>query len=221
MIDLTQLDLTELLIRAFFVGVMLGVVYDAIRMIKMLFGVRYNCLQEMSEMRLLKRITVFIITFILDLAFWIFAGIVSIILNYHIAHGIFRGMVYLGMSFGFVLYNLTLGRLMISVNTFLVSKVKKLIKKLLNLLFVPVKAVFFAIISLYHLTIGRFIDKIIMKIKIVKERRYSKIDSENLLNDKDLSADANDKVKEDYVYVDGKIGYRKSGRISFGKPYSN
>ena len=216
MIDLTQNELFLLLVKSFCVGAMLGVVYDLVRFVKMLCGVRYDRAQIAKDIELPRRIVIALVTFISDFLFWVFFGIVSVILNYHVVRGIFRGMTYIGLFSGFALYNLTLGRFMVRVNSYIASKIKKIIKTVLKLIFKPLKAVFFAIISFYHLTIGRFIVKIIGVIKErIRKKKKGRIFAEEV-----SSAFLNDGRKEEYVYVDGEIGYRKQGRISFGRTNS-
>jgi hypothetical protein len=114
------------------------------------------------------------------------------------------------MGAGFALYYLTVGRLVLKLNQKLALLIKKIIRRAFSLIIYPARALIRAIISLYHLTIGKIIGKIIRKIKIAREQKKAAEHTEP-------EADASACGKEDFVYVDGKIGYQRNGRISFGR----
>ncbi|MBQ8408865.1 MAG: spore cortex biosynthesis protein YabQ [Clostridia bacterium] len=207
MIDLTQTQLLMLLLYAFLTGAALGVLYDCIRALKMFFFVSYSR-TEMPPLSRMRRAIAYAVTFLTDLIFWIAAGLASVILLYSV-DGIFRGMIYPIIAIGFLAYYLTLGRLVLRLSERLVALVKALLKKLFFILLLPLRAICRAIISLYHLTIGKILGKIKEKIKTAREKRAE-------LAAQTVQAEDSACGKDDLVYVDGKTGYKREGRISFG-----
>lgn len=208
MIDLSQDLLVALLVRSLLCGAGLGVFYDLMRTVKMFFGVCYGV--ETAPLRLAKRAVIFTVTFITDMVFWLSAGLLSIALLYGIGGGIFRGMTYLCLAIGFAVYYFTVGRLSLKLERATVSFVKMILKKTALLLLRPIKMALRGLIFLYHLTIGRIIGKI-------KERcRLSRIKKQKDKLEMPDNLGGNTEEKEDLVYVDGRTGYRKSGRVSFG-----
>ena len=206
MFDLTQGELAILLLRSFLCGVSLGLIFEAVRAVKMLFGVPYGD-ERVSETG--KRGTfLFIFTFITDLIFWTGAGCTAIILAYS-GGGFYRGMILLGIGGGFLIYRVTLGRLLLRINLTLTTAIKRLAIKMMPLMLKPLRIIFGWIISLYHLTMGRIIDKII-------EDRKNKSETRDAV-ECDAPADMDEDRKEDFVYVDGNKGYRRAGRVSFGR----
>ena len=121
-------------------------------------------------------------------------------------------MTYACMAIGFVIYYFTLGRLILKLNSSIVSFSKKLLNKLVALMLLPVKKAVKGIIYLYHLTIGKIIGKIKEEWRLSRAKKRERAQEEfEALSDGVLSDG-----KEDLVYVDGRTGYRKSGRVSFG-----
>lgn len=209
MIDIPQELLFSLLLKSLLCGGILGVFYDILRAIKMLLGVRYGECSEFSSLG--GRAVVFIVTFITDLVFWVTAGLLSIALIYSVGDGRFRGMTYIALALGFLVYYLTLGRLMLKVSAFLVKILKKAARRLIGLILAPIKLILRLIISLYHLTIGRIIGKIIVAVAASRQRRREAA----LVSIAETSEEAGG--KEDLDFADGKHRYSKEGRIDFGR----
>ena len=208
MIDLSQGELALLLVRSFTSGILLGLTYDLLRAFKMLLGVEYVGGNGNSKKNKAEKGLLFAVTFLTDLLFFTGAGCVAIFLAYADG-GFFRGMILLGMAIGFLLYYFTLGKIVLSVNAKIISLLKKTVRKLIPYLIKPLKTVCGRIIFLYHLTIGSIIDKIKSDIK--------NKDHEDKSACRERSDDgAAECGKEDFVYVNGKVGYRKEGRVSFG-----
>lgn len=207
MIDLSQGELALLLVRSLTSGMLLGLTYDAVRAFKMLLGVDYGDSAKKERKRSVEAF-LFAVTFVSDLIFFTSAGCVAIFLAYADG-GFFRGLILLGMVSGFLLYYFTLGRLVLALDRRLISLFKKLLYRLLSFMIKPLKRALDGIIFLYHLTIGAIIDKIIndRKNKGLEDKRES---------EQDLDTDVSERGKEDFVYVDGKAGYRREGRVSFG-----
>lgn len=209
MIDISQDTLLRLLVRAFLCGVALGLVYEVIRAFKMLCGVDYNYVARIPK-RKIRAIFEFCLTFLCDIFFWLLAGIVSIILMYHTGQGFFRGMTYLGLASGFLLYYISLGRLMLKLNAKIVRFIKKVLRRLLRIVYIPIKKLIDLVISLYHLTIGKIIGKIKEEIKRRRDERRSAKESELQTAPEEVEG------KESCVYALGKAVYRRQGRVSFG-----
>jgi hypothetical protein len=207
MIDLSQGLLLEWLLSSFLCGGALGLLYSMIGAVKMLCGIYYTDIRPFKK-HMIRVIFEYAVTFVFDLLFWICVGVLSILLIYQMGGGFFRGMTYIGMAAGFGLYYFTLGKLLIPIIEKNVKAVKKLLYKVLRLLLFPIKKIISAIIALYRLTIGRILGKIKESMTLRKSAAKS------------AEAEASPKGsesggEEEFVYVDGKNGYRKSGRISF------
>lgn len=213
MIDLSQEAIVTLLLRSFLCGVLLGVAYDGIRTLKMFFGIRYGKDAGIPSGRA-KKIIAHAVTFITDIVFWLFVGVCSIALMYTVGGGVFRGVTYLALAFGFLIYYLTLGRLVLKISRALTAFVKRVFARLFGIILYPIKWLFGAIISLWHLTIGKIIGKIIVSLRNADKKRKNAVPDEG---EAEVESE-NETREEDFVYVDGKKGYRKEGRISFGKP---
>jgi hypothetical protein len=174
----------------------------------MFLGVSYG--EKQVSLTLAGRVVIYVVTFVTDVIFWLTAGLVSIALLYGLGGGVFRGMTYLCLAAGFALYYVTVGRLVLKLERIVISLIKRILKKTVSLLLRPTKMALRWLIFLYHLTIG----KIIGKIKEVW--RLSRLRKRNA--NMETPEDSGEKIegKEDLVYVDGRTGYRKSGRVSFG-----
>ena len=201
MIDLTQKELAILLLRGFLLGIALGIFYDVIRFVKAFFFVNYT--KGGAQPRGFKKAVALTVTFVTDVIFWIMVAVTSILLLYSVG-GIFRGMIYPAMLAGFLLYYLTVGRLVLKLLVRLTKAIKSLLLWVLKLLWRPFFSLHRGIISLYHLTIGKILGTIKSKIKVARERRKAPQCEE---------AVALPPGKEELVYVNGKTGYKREGRI--------
>ena len=194
------------MIKSFLAGVALGVLYDIVRILKMLCGVRYSRTNVKGGAAV--KVVAYIVTFLTDVIFWITVGVVSILLMYGIGGGIFRGVTYVGLAFGMLIYHFSIGRLMLKVSEWTVAWLQRITRRALCVLIKPITLATRGIILLFHLTIGRIIGKI--KEKNARRRDRVKIEiGEETASDTD--------GKEEFVYVDGKNGYKRDGRISFGR----
>ena len=213
MIDLSQEVIIELYLKAFLIGAFHGVLYDVIRFIKMLCGVRYYT-AESRPYPTCKRVFIYILSFAFDVAFWLCLGISSVLLFYNVSGGVFRGSVYPCMLSGLALYYFSIGRVTLALGQWLIgvmerclSFVKRLICRCLSflkrLLAVPINAFCRAIIYIYHLTIGKIVVKIKGKIIASRERRNAK------------ECPASGVGEEEQNEEDSERPYKKYGRISF------
>ena len=200
MIDLSQRELAILLLLSMALGAVLGVLYDCLRALRAIFSS-----QKTGKGR---RALSYAVTFVTDIAFWLTAGVSSVVLLYGFCGGVFRGMIYLGITMGFLLYSVSLGRVVRALLFLGIRLLKRGIGMLIHLLSVPIRALSRGIISLYHLTIGRFLGKIkgMMKKARAKEPKQNG----------DIDADEKLEGREDFVYVGKQAGYAREGRIRFG-----
>lgn len=196
MIDLSQEQLLSMLLSSFLLGVLLGVVYEGIRLLKLI------CTSREKKCRSVRLVILYTLTFLTDVAFALLFALTAILLTYKISGGIFRGMVYIGMISGLALYYFTVGRLTLKLSSRLASLIKKAVKILLKLIFTPIRAIFLLIFKLYTLTIGKIIGKIGCSIKEKRMRKQAELIRE-------AEAPAQNESREEK-------GYRKEGRISFG-----
>ena len=174
----------------------------------MLCGVKYGG-GKVEKERSADFVWTFFVTLLCDLVFWIFAGVVSIILIYA-AGGFFRGSAYFGMAVGFLLYYFTLGRAVLALNKIITAFLRRRVYKLATFFHRRSSAMTRAIISLFHLTIGRIFDKI-------KDSTKSQEANEREGEIEANKASESERGKEGFVDVERGKGYRREGRVSFGK----
>lgn len=194
MIDLSQERIAQMLLSAFLCGMTFGILYEGIRLIRHIIAPAHKRL-------CVRRIALVVYTFFTDFFFIILFAAAAILLTYRMSGGIFRGIVYIGMGAGSCLYYFVIGRLTRPLTEKIAKISKKTIKKLLKIVLIPLRAIFLLIFKLYTLTIGRFLCKIINRIK---EKNVKKQNSAEL---PELSEVEQMKVEK---------GYKKEGRISFG-----
>lgn len=207
MIDLSEEALISLLLRSLCCGVALGVFYDALRFLKMLFG--YDYFTGRSPLGKGKRALIFIVTFFSDLVFWITSGIVSIALMYTVGGGSFRGMTYMWLALGFAIYYFTLGRSALKLGAILSAFVKKTACAVLRLISIPLRFILGKVILIYHLTICNFIGKIKAVILSCRKKQEDKSEST-------AEQEAPTEGKEEFVHVNEGTGYRRESRFNFG-----
>ncbi len=210
MIGLTQREVISLILNSFLCGVCFGVIYDFVRAFKMLCGVRYGNRSEDADNEGSRVLAVFLfaVTVITDVVFWVAAGVASIILIYG-SGGVFRGLTYFCMAAGFLFYYFTLGSVVLKLNKKLTDIIKKILGRVARAAAKKASGAVGGIISLYHLTIGRIFDKILDSVKHGSEKKQESLS--------DVEVGEDERGEEDVVYVDGGKGYRREGRISFGK----
>ncbi len=171
-----------LILRSFIAGMLLCVVYDVV----------FEALFKVKHRKLLFGIT----SFVFDFFFCILCACVSILLMYYANKGFFRSLVFIFMILGFVCFRISVGRLL-----------RKILSAVYGVLLIPVRFVKNKMISLFHLTIGKIIGKIVSKARKTKEEIRQKRQKKPLSEP--------ETPKEDFVYVANGTGYKKSGRIKF------
>ena len=207
MIDLSQSTLAALLFYSVFLGVALGVFYDAVRFIKLLLGIGIGAMERCGGFTF-KRVISEVIVFAFDVIFWIVFAISSLILTYNVSGGVFRGMVYFGMISGGALYYFTVGRLTLKLGDKLARMIRRIAGGVIRFVLAPLRAIFYFVLKIYHLTIGKIIGKIICVMRT--RRQAGKAASD------DAAAVPQNIQKENNEDVT-KYRYEREGRISFGQ----
>ena len=128
------------------VGAVLGVVYDVFRIIRIAFNSKW------------------VSVFFQDFIFCIFSSFSIILLVYYTNSGIVRWFSLFGCFLCFVLYHMTVGRIIIFVSRKIINFIKKVLKFLKKITVVPVKiAVLFLIKQIKRL--NKFIFKLCIRIQ--------------------------------------------------------
>ena len=206
MIDLSQELILSLIVKAFLTGVALGVIYEGVRIVKMLLGIGQGGRTE--------KMISHVFLFFTDLFFCMAFALCSILLTYNISGGVFRGCVYLCMGFGLMTYRLTLGRLTERIELYLTSIIRKIVKGLIRIALVPIRATFSLVCRLYTLTIGRIIGTIRRRVTAAKERKQREREKGN--SEPPCLPPVTEEKKDEENNAESARGYKKDGRISFG-----
>jgi hypothetical protein len=213
MINLSQTEVSELFLKAFLLGVALGIFYDGLRFLRMLFGVRY--FGEATSVSRARAVVAHVVTFLCDLVFWLTFGISSILLLYNLVGGVFRFSIYPLMLLGLFLYYISIGKLVLRLSAWVVGLIGKILRALgafalkilrlvIRLVSVPLLQIKRFFIFLYHLTIGKILGKI-------KEARILRAQMAALQSDEPIEREREGESRDA-----GRI-YKRDGRISFGR----
>lgn len=206
MIDLSQGEAAALILRSFLSGMLLGLAYDLLK------GIRMLVCTEKPRKKSLWRVLFHLLSFVFDIAFFLAFALFAIALCYSYIDGLFRGMVYLGMAAGVLIYRLTLSRVVVFLEKKVTGALRRAVKWVVKLIKRPIVFLFGRFISLYHLTIGKILGKIIKRIKDIASRRKNTEDAP-LESESSVGEETG---KEEHPYGEGRAGYRASGRINFG-----
>jgi hypothetical protein len=207
MIDLSQKLLSGLLLHSLIAGVIMGVIYDVIRLGKMLLGVEYGVYRERVGFTFKNAVTS-AVTICSDVIFWLLFALCAVSLTYTLSGGVFRGLVYIGMLSGLCVYYFTLGKLTLKISSKISKVVKKTVRALIKIILIPLRAIFCVFVRLYRLTIGKIIVKIKEREKIRRQKRDAMAEKSSVaaISDGDGEEDINARLS----------GYKKENRISFG-----
>jgi hypothetical protein len=191
--------------KALFTGVAFGVLYEGVRISKMLIT------SDRGER--LTRALLLVFLFLSDFVFCLLFATSAILLTYNISGGVFRGCVYICMALGLLLYRLTIGRLTEKIERLLTSLIKKLILGTVRLFLIPLRAIFSLLCRIYSLTIGRIIGKIICRVK--EDREKKRIAREGNSTAPPCLQSPREEVKEEDNNAECARGYKKEDRIRF------
>lgn len=205
MINLSEEIILSLIIKAFFTGVALGILYEGVRIVKMLLSIG----QDGHKLKAAS----FLFLFFTDLAFCLIFASSAILLTYNISGGVFRGCVYVSMAIGLLLYRLTVGKLTEKIERFITDLINKLLRAILRLVSIPMRAIFSLVCRIYSLTIGRIIGKIICRVKEMREKKRAQ---GNVDLGQSLIQSHTKEIKEEDNNAKGAGRYKKEDRISFG-----
>ena len=106
------------------------------------------------------------ITYIEDILFWIFTGIILLYSIFTFNNGELRGFVFIGVLLGIILYILTLSKYLIKICVYAVNIIKKIITFPIKLLANLVKKIFIIPLNKIIVTIKKYLKKIISKNKL-------------------------------------------------------
>ena len=206
MIDLSQELIFSLILRSLAIGAMLGFLYESVRIVKMIIGT--------GKKGIIRKAVYSVFLGFTDFIFCLLSASVAILLTYNLSGGVFRGVVYLCMALGLLLYRLTVGKFMYRIELVLTVFFKKVIKTVLKIFFVPIRAIFLLFVRLYGLTIGKIIGKIKCKAEQRRQERKKALEEEEANANKSLCEPMCEKEEDKNVCK--REGYKKEGRISFG-----
>ena len=157
-----EFSLTEQLVCCLvclFIGVLFGIMYDAVRVIYMITDIDPHDKKR-------KSIISFIPVMIIDLLFMCVVSIIYSVIMYGFAYGKFRVIFGIISVTGFVLYNRTLSRAVIFFFRKLISLVKKVLGFIFRLLLYPIKQILKFVRVFFNLLYAMTLKKIISKVKL-------------------------------------------------------
>lgn len=180
-----------LLCYSFFIGVFLGVLYDAVRLIRTFFGLGI----DYNDSPLIRRLTPPIIgkrkkragratgraaaaaaVFVFDIIYMIAATAVTVVFVYHASSGTPRGFALFGEAIGFILYLKTVGRLTASVASYIFFAVDTVIRYFVYFTVTPIKiaAKYIRIFACraFGATVWRAVRAVIVRYSLSREERY-------------------------------------------------
>lgn len=207
MADLSQITVFELWLKAFLLGVALGLLYDGIRFLRMICGVRYPEVNgwEKPPSPLALRVMQYILIFLSDVFFCLTFGASSLLLLYNVAGGIFRLSIYPMILSGLFIYYISIGKMLLFLSSRIIILLGRLMRTLMRLISVPLGLIKRFFIFLYHLTIGKIVDKIKEeRILRAKKREQEQAFGQAPLRDGEEESDGEERI------------YKRDGRISFG-----
>lgn len=105
-------------------GILIGLLFDFFRILRKTFK------------------TINLITYIEDILFWILTGISIIFCMYNFSDGSLRLFMFLGLIFGFILYMLTLSKIIIKIFVTIITISKRIIYKIIKIIITPLKFIY-------------------------------------------------------------------------------
>ena len=149
--DLSQSSVAALYLMSFLLGAALGLFYDGLRMVRILFGEHFSRRAvEMLQKRNLpgsrpkqrsprKRNAALVFLFLGDFLFCILAAVSLILLFYERNSGIVRPLAILCSAVGFFLYRATLGKLVMLFSEVIVFAVRYAVGQLIFWMLFPIR----------------------------------------------------------------------------------
>ncbi len=208
MIDLSQELIFSLLLKALILGAVLGVMYEPVRLSRLVLDVGDRKVRGRAERARSAFCT--ILTFLSDILFCLVFALVALLLTYNVSGGVFRGGVYFLMLIGLIVYRATLGRLTLFAQRWVARIIRSVVRGAIKIIFIPLRAIFLLFSRIYALTIGAFLGKIRYKRKQRLEQKLKERQSEM---QEALMPGISEKEDKD---AKGSREYKKENRISFG-----
>ncbi len=140
MIFVSQQKLAIILLYSVFIGVFLGVVYDVFRIRRLAFktGACFSK-KDTNEVARKENVADCVIIFFEDVLFAVISSIVVCIFIFYMNSGQFRGIAVIGALCGFLLYYLTVGRVVMYFSGVIIGFFKFLIRKIYEYTLRPIK----------------------------------------------------------------------------------
>ncbi|MBQ8392562.1 MAG: spore cortex biosynthesis protein YabQ [Clostridia bacterium] len=141
-------------------GFYLGIIYDIVRIIRCFFGVKYRCVIKRldklwikSEEKKLNKIYESVLMGITDILFFVIVTCIMASFIYSVNSGNVRWYIYLFAFVGFLLYYLTVGKIIISLSSIIVRTIKKVFRMFIICIlspFLPFKILYVKAIKGIH-----------------------------------------------------------------------
>lgn len=171
-------------VKALALGVVLGAVWDIVRIIRVIFGVssygkqprRFPLYKRgVKDVFSAKRGKVFSYVFVAvtDVIYFTAASVVFILFLYVFNYGIFRWFIFIACIVGFLAYYNSLGRAVILVSTGIADYVKLFLNLLIFVILYPVKLSTRLIVLILRKTALPVIKRAESSIDKCKKRRYT------------------------------------------------
>ena len=134
-------------IISFITGAFLGAIYDGVRILRCIFGVRYynrNKTFVFNKIKIRKKqgltqLNENILIFVTDILFFMFSGITIAIIVYYVNSGIVRWYILLLCLLGFLAYYFTVGKLVIRIADRVATVIRLFVLYTVYLLVYPLK----------------------------------------------------------------------------------
>lgn len=169
---LSQLALARLYAASLFLGIALGMLYDLFRIRRIAF--RHLMMKRAGASDRRPMLSAQLLVHIEDALFGVTAGVATAILYFAFSMGQVRIMAMLGEGAGFILYRLTLGKLVMACADAILRFLAAVFKVIVRLLILPPLRV-----------LGRMIDAIsaalLRTYRKLRERRLTRIGSKEAL----------------------------------------
>lgn len=213
MMENSQALLPLLFFRSLLSGFFAGLIYELFKAVGVVLGLFHSADREKSGR--IKAMFSVVYLFFIDALTIVSAAVLSVILIYH-SGGSFRGLVYIGIFTGYLIYRVVFQKTAEKIFSFVARILRKITFWAFFIVSRPFAIIFKGIVLIYHLTIGKIIGKIMLKIK--KSREDKRLLKKERASEICESCGEPQNAEEDgYVYVGKNNGYKRDGRISFGK----
>lgn len=132
-----------------------------------------------------------IITYIEDIVFWILSGIIVLYSIFIFNNGEIRIYMFLAILLGIIIYMLLLSSYIIKINVFIIDKIKKAIKLIINIIKIPlnfilriIKKIFFKPISFIFINFSKSMKNIKINLKDITKNYKNNINNTKILKNK-------------------------------------